>query len=84
MSLLPSGAAIEIYVEQAARFMAARIEIAVRNLMDAEGLTKDDLRNRGLIVHHPDGRVVLMLDGSPRVEWREIPADADQQEGGDT
>lgn len=82
MSLLPSGAAIEVYIKQAARLMAERIEEAVRNLMESEGLTRDDLRNRGLITHYPDGRVVLTIDGDPKLEWNEGASDIQETADG--
>lgn len=65
---------IEAYIEAAAHQMLGRIEQGIRDVMEADGLTEADLRERGVIVHQPDGRVALHIDGVPRLEWREGPA----------
>lgn len=59
----------EEYIALASRAMATKIEDAVRGLMEAEGLTKRDLRERCTWVTWPDGRNQITLDGVPRLEW---------------
>jgi hypothetical protein len=64
------------FIEKAARALQAEIELAIRGLMAAEGLTEQDLAERCVQVAWPDGRVQITLDGVPRIEWSLSPSPA--------
>lgn len=66
MSPLPES--FERYIQEAQRRIGEAVETGIREVMEADGLTEDMLKQRASI-HQREGRIALLVDGRIRREW---------------